>query len=46
MAKKKNIIIPSTIFDRVVSILEQARGNIVMGKPICITLRYLNGTSA
>ncbi|MEA1928332.1 MAG: hypothetical protein U9N73_08990 [Candidatus Auribacterota bacterium] len=29
MAKKKNIIIPSTIFDRVVSILEQARGNIV-----------------
>ena len=29
MAKKKNKIIPSTIFDRVVSILEQARGNIV-----------------
>ena len=28
-AKKKNKIIPSTIFDRVVSILEQARGNIV-----------------
>ena len=29
MAKKKNKIIPSAIFDRVVSILDQARGNIV-----------------